>query len=272
MFDTHIHTKNSHDSKQTIDEVCLSAIEKGISGVCITNHIPSSRNRCLEEDLEVIKSDYKDVLYARKKYGDRLKIYLGAELADYSISDEVFKTIPEKYELDIALGSLHGFYIDGVEIHFSRDIMDGSVSDKIINERLKEYFNVVLLTAKECDIDTLCHLTYPLRYIVGKYKRNVDINDYKDQITEIFKTIIERNIALEINTSGIGTAIDETMPMRSLIKLYYDLGGRLITLGSDAHSKENIAKGFCKVKKDLKEIGFEKYCYFEKRKRKYISL
>lgn len=272
MFDTHIHTKNSHDSTQTIDEVCLSAIGKGLKGVYITNHIPSSRYRCLEEDLEVMQKDYEDVLYARKKYGDKLKIYLGAELADYSISDDVFKNIPKKYELDIILGSLHGFYINDVEIHFSRDIMDESVSDEIIFERLKEYFNVVLATAKECDIDTLCHLTYPLRYIVGKYKRNVDINDYIDQITEIFKTIIERNIALEINTSGIGTIMNETMPMYALIKLYYNLGGRLITLGSDAHVKENIAKGFDKVKTDLKEIGFTEYCYFEKRKRKYILL
>ena len=122
------------------------------------------------------------------------------------------------------------------------------------------------MTAKSDDIDILAHLTCLLRYINGKYKRTVNALDFKKEIKEILSELIKHNTALEVNTSGIGSFYGEYMPQEEFIKMYYDMGGRLITLGSDSHIPENVGNAFTEAKEMLKSIGFKEYYYYEKRK------
>ena len=102
--------------------------------------------------------------------------------------------------------------------------------------------------------DVLAHLTCPLRYINGKYKRNVSSRRYEEKIIEILKYIIENAIAMEINTSGIGNGF--LMPDEWIIKKFKDMDGYLVTLGSDTHMSQNVGNGFGEVLEILKEYGF----------------
>lgn len=271
MFDTHIHTNNSHDSEQSIDALCRSAIEKGVKAVSLTDHAdPYAYTE--EHNTKVILGMLKDAEYAKKAYGNKLKILCGVEMGEYPYNIEMSKMLCNLAELDIILGSVHSFAMDNGKSHFSRDILDETVPMEKIAFQTDRYFDRILLTAKIADIDVLCHLTYPLRYINGKYKRGLDIGMYADKITKILKTIIERNIALEINTARLGTDFNYTAPTFDIVNEYYSLGGRLVTIGSDAHKPERIANGFAQVKKELKEIGFDEYHYFEKRKPQAVKL
>ena len=126
-----------------------------------------------------------------------------------------------------------------------------------------------------CDIDVVCHLTCPLRYVMLKYGRTVDIALFYPQIEEILELVIKKDLALEINTSGFSVREGEKsilMPSEDILKMYFDLGGRKITLGSDAHVSERVANGFDEVAEILKTVGFKFYCYFEKRKAVEVSL
>ena len=112
--------------------------------------------------------------------------------------------------------------------------------------------------------DVLAHLTCPLRYINGKYKRNVSSRRYEEKIIEILKYIIENAIAMEINTSGIGNGF--LMPDEWIIKKFKDMGGYLITLGSDTHMSQNVGNGFGEALERLKKYGFVNCYYYKNRK------
>ncbi len=264
MFDTHIHTCNSHDSEQTADQICQSAIEMGVSAVTLTDHIDVFAYS-EERNTNVICGSAKDAEYAKIKYNGRLKILKGVEIGEAPYDMDTAKKICGLVDLDIILGSVHSFMIGDEKSHFSRDILDTTIPMEKIEKQVDKYFDEMLLTAEIADIDVLCHLTYPLRYINGKYNRGLTLDAYKDKITRILKTLIKRQISLEINTAKVGTDFNYTAPTFDIIKKYYDLGGRLITLGSDAHTPQKIANGFDIVKKELKDIGFKEYFYYEKR-------
>ena len=91
-------------------------------------------------------------------------------------------------------------------------------------------------------------------------------------ITKILKKIINRSIALEVNTSGISDGVNEVYPKVEVLELYKELGGNLITIGSDSHIYKNVSKNTIQMRDTLREIGFNSLCVFNKRRRFSIFL
>ena len=89
--------------------------------------------------------------------------------------------------------------------------------------------------------DVLAHITYPLRYIIGDYGREINLDRFQPLIDKLFYTIIRKGIVLEVNTSGLRQKINATLPDEELLRRYYGLGGRLVTIGSDAHRLRDMA-------------------------------
>ena len=112
----------------------------------------------------------------------------------------------------------------------------------------------------------MAHLTCPLRYINGKYGLGVDAMRYKAQIEKILDLVVEKGVAMEMNTSGIGTTYGTYMPDPWIIRLYKEKGGYLVTLGSDAHTPENAVKVFDSAMELLQKYGFDGYYYYQDRK------
>lgn len=261
MFDFHIHTNNSHDSRQTTDEVCLAAKSKGLRGIAITDHVDmgvcftpgtyENMARCIDE-----------VKAARQKYD--IEIYQGIELAEYNLDPEGAKKILELCNYDVILGSVHYVSYDNLSMAYSC-IDFSSYTEEWIHGFMKSYFDCVLNMAENVDIDVLTHITCPVRYISGKYGCRLDISDYNSQIRKILETIIKNNIALEINTSGLGSGLNDFMPGENIIKLYRELGGRLVTIGSDAHIPDRIGCGITDAKELLKSLDFKSYHYYKNR-------
>ncbi len=137
----------------------------------------------------------------------------------------------------------------------------------IFQKCLDKYFDDMISMIEACDFDILAHLTCPLRYINGKYHMNADCKKYKDKIERILRYIIDRKIALEINTSCVydGSGYCELMPEEWIIQMYKDMGGYLITTGSDAHIAKNSANSFDMLYKKLKEMGFKNTYYYKNR-------
>ena len=105
-----------------------------------------------------------------------------------------------------------------------------------------------------------------LRYIIGRFGETVDLSRYDQQIDDILQELIRTKRALEVNTSGFGTAYDRLLPDTDILERYYAMGGRLITLASDAHTADRPGIGFDAAVQKLKAIGFSHACDFEKRK------
>ena len=127
-----------------------------------------------------------------------------------------------------------------------------------------DYLDELLVMLDVVDFDILAHLTCPLRYITGRQKITVDLKPYEEKITKILERIIQSGIALEVNTSSYGL-MGEFMPGREILQQYYDMGGYLIILGSDAHVTKDAAQYLDEAKALLKEIGFKHIFYYENR-------
>ena len=148
-------------------------------------------------------------------------------------------------------------YKDYKNAYSSFDFSAISVED--LDGFVKQYFRDIITTINTLDFDVLAHLTCPERYI-AKYRDDLDMTIYSNQITEILKLIIEKNIALEINTQK------ELIPDEWILKLYKELGGHLVTLGSDSHTSGSMCNNFDKAIEVLRKYGFDGYYYFENRK------
>ena len=272
MYDTHIHTCSSHDSEQTFDTICKSALSKGLSAVSFTDHV----DLLVYSDEKNLKTIMDTAEYAQKAkqiYGDKLDVFTGVELAMPTVNKNKADKYLSKINADIVLGSVHSFDAQGKLVRFSRDdLSENAVSKNELVRYVEAYYNEMFNIALKSDIDVLCHLTYPIRYTNKKYNRNIDIYRFSNIITQILKTIIDRGIALEINTGKFDGDINDLAPTPHIIQKYYEMGGRLVTIGSDAHIPQRVGCGFKEVKELLKNIGFENYVYFKKRKPICVNL
>jgi len=276
MFDSHIHSENSPDSKQTMEDICLASIQKGVKGIAITDHAhmsPAHKRFFGDFDVvENIRKSINDTYKAREKYKDRLEIFCGVEIGEYMHDIKTSQKILSLTDYDIIIGSSH--YVDAAkwELAYSKIKFDENVSDEEIFDYMKLYFKEISQMLDNLDFDVLAHLTCPARYINARDKRNYDFSQLNSDIDEILKRIIDKDIALEVNTYNIKNRGFELCHEAYTIKRYYEMGGRKITLGSDAHRPESIADGFEMTMEFLKEIGFEYYCYYKGRVAKEVKL
>ena len=113
--------------------------------------------------------------------------------------------------------------------------------------------------------DSLTHLTYPLRYIVGEQHKEISYEVYKDRVDDILKALIDQNKALELNASGLRQAIGKTMPCPTVIKRFKELGGKYLTIGSDAHRWADIGSGVEEGYQIAQSAGFDHITIFVNR-------
>lgn len=263
MFDLHIHTLHSPDSNQTLDEICTQAVKIGLEGIAICDHADTwfAENLHTEEAIRCCIADVKE---AQKRYGSKLTILQGLEMAEYLDDPEIAEKILSVGKFDVILGSVHSVRFETIADSYSR-IDFSSTPMETIHQFLSEYFYHMAQMIEKTDFDVLTHLTCPLRYINGKYHRNADIMRHRNEIFPIFEQIIQKDIALEVNTSGFDGDFAKLMPDLKLIQTYKEMGGKRITLASDAHIPPNIGKGFAETAAVLQNIGFDSYCIFRQR-------
>ena len=262
IADMHTHSENSHDSKCKIEDMMKSQITKGTNIFAVTDHFDTYSYN----DYDIftpIKCAYDTVAELNAKYGDKCKILSGLEISEAFWFPEEYKKIKDSLDFDVVIGSVHCMrneyhYGSFVKLDYS-PLPQGAI-DKIVDQYLED----ILTMIDFMDFDILAHITYPLRYIVARDKRQIDLQNFNRKVDLIFDEIIKRNIALEINTSSFDR-LSDFMPSTDMIKRYYEKGGRLITLGSDAHVAERASIDFDKAVATLKEIGFDGIYYYEKR-------
>lgn len=263
LFDMHTHSRNSHDSLCPIENMAESAKYRGLAGFAVTDHCDIEHYRHFDYE-ENINSSRKEAQLAEKNTSS--KILKGIEIGEGFWHPNVQKDIVERYDFDVVIGSVHAVRLEGYSKPYS--MLDFSeMSAELVDEILETYFDDMIDLIECCNFDILAHLTCPLRYINGKYELNVDAKKYESKIRKILKLVLKRKIALEANTSCLysGSKYAEIMPEEWILKMYKELGGYLITIGSDAHIAENSANAFEYTYEILKKIGFKNLYYFENR-------
>ena len=263
LFNIHTHSEHSHDAAVTIDALCERAIAENLSGFAVTDHCdceyaadPLTFTRLLDS--------CDDTLRARERYGDRLVVAAGVEIGEALYDPAFAKKVIAARPWDVVLGSVHAVRVPGWTQPFSVIDFTGC-HDTFIRAYLHRYFDDLREMAETEDYDVLCHLTVPLRYICGKYGKHVDITEYDAKIDGILRVTIERDKTLEINTSGCTAAQPHFMPDEAILDRYLAMGGRNLTVGSDAHTAERLTNGLAQAAAMLREKGVTELTYYLRR-------
>ena len=262
MFDCHIHSSFSTDSCMEALTACESAIKAGLTGIAFTDHFdfdfPGTEGEFLF-DLNLYQR-YMDNI--KVKYKSRLNVLKGIEIGiQPHVIDKSLKLV-EKYDFDFILASVH--LIDGMD-PYSSGFYDGKTKNESYLRYLEEVFFVITHFS---DFDVTAHLDYIIRY-AGYDDRSLRYSDFRDILDMIFKELVSKGRGLEINT---GTYKERNSGIRlpefdiELLKRYRQLGGEVITLGSDSHSPEYIGYKFDLFNEKIKSAGFKYIAHFENRK------
>lgn len=281
LADLHTHTNFSPDAESTPEQMCGRAAELGLAAYAITDHCDCNFWYPLENCESTTATDaemYGAGKYAnasidcqtalKEKYSGRLNLLCGIEFGQPLQNPERAEEIASRSELDFIIGSHHQNAGENDFYWIEYDKLDSSE----IYRLLDDYFCQVYEMSKWGKFDVLGHLTYPLRYICGEYGIDIDMKRYDDVIREIFCTLIHSGKGIEINTSGLRQKYGLTFPTLDYIKLYRELGGEIITLGSDAHCAADIGKGICEGAELAKAAGFKYISYFKERKPTFMRL
>lgn len=263
--DTHVHSSFSTDSDADMEEVVRAAIASRLDILCFTDHI--------DWDYPVpdlifdfnIDDYFERIRELKKRYGGRIKLLAGVELGMQPHLGNRYQKLLAGHPFDFAIGSQH--LVDGLDPYYPETFEGRDVSVVYRHYFEETYENVKAFH----DFDSMGHLDYIVRY--GAKKKNVyTYRRYADIIDEILKLLVRYNIALEINTCGLRKAVGATNPHPDILKRYRELGGTLVTMGSDAHQSTFLGYKFDKAAEILKSCGFTHFVYFEKREPQFVKL
>ena len=256
IADCHMHTEFSADSATKITDQVERAIQLGLPHICFTDHMDMDYPG---GDFQLNTESYvKRVLEVQEEYKDRISIGLGVEVGLQEHLQERLQEYIHRYPFDFVIGSMHLIY--GEDPYF------GKIFDRIGDgEAYREYFQATHKALKKApDVHTLGHLDYVVRYGIEQEKE-YSYRKFADEIDEILKILIERGKGLEVNTAGLKYGLPFAHPHPDILKRYRELGGEIITVGSDAHRPEHIAYEFAKIAEILQECGFRYYAEYRNR-------
>ena len=257
MFDFHLHSSLSFDAKDNIEAFAKMARKKNISEICFTEHIEPAHNYDIPWDGWIDLDAYKkEIARVQAIYSD-IKIRVGLELGlDVNKADEIAEYV-EKTPLDFVIASQH--LIEGEDPYYPEYF-----ENKTKYEAEKLYLETLLacLKAYHGKFNVVGHIGYVNHYA---RKGNYKYTEYPDLLDEILKHTIACGAGIEINTSGYNTN-KEPMPTADVVARFHELGGEIITIGSDAHSIYNIGYHINDAIEILKTLNIKYICTFENMK------
>ncbi len=259
LADYHTHSAVSHDGRMTVSEMAERYIAAGFDEFCVTDHMdtldPRSPARNPSFPWAELERQYREAVDA---WGNRIRIRLGVEIGgapwDLTHTESLMAQAPE---LDFTIGSMHMLSQEYgcIDLSFF-DPADEAAARAGIRDNLEQ----TLALARWGKFSVLGHLTLSLRYLNEKRGFRLTIDGFEAEVEEIFRTLIQKGCGIELNTNR-GNA---PLPSAKWLRMYRELGGEIITLGSDVHGPAHIGCGIRENQLLLKECGFKRFCTFDK--------
>lgn len=251
-----------------MEAMIRGGIELGLTHMCFTEHHdpdnPVSPGETPEKYLLNMDSYLYDFLRYQERYQDRITLLLGVELGLQKQTTEENLAFAKNWPFDFIIGSSH--VAEGQDPCFP-SFYEGR-SEK---EAYCSYFSSVLENCRVfSDFDVYGHLDYVVRYGPNR-DRNYRYEDYRDVFDEILRTLVAKGKGIEVNTSGVREGLRELHPATGILLRYRELGGEILTIGSDAHTPRDLAAAFSQAETIAKDCGFRYYTIFEKRTPKFLK-
>lgn len=253
MRDYHVHTNNSFDSKEALKDYCERAIELGVKEIAFTEHFDLNP-KDESNGFFSYQKYFSEICEVREMYSGRIRIISALELGEPHLYVKEHKEFIQDKEFEILIGSVHFI---GQELLKRKYGEEENAKDIYLT-----YFEEVLRAINEAEFNILGHLDVIKRYVPKRYGR---YNPYlfRESIEEILKVAIKKDIALEINSSGLRQSSNEPLPSYEIFSWYRKLGGKLVVFGSDAHKAVDLAGGYKLLEEAILTLGFKGFAKLE---------
>ena len=271
--DYHIHTAFSDDSDYDMVKVVEDAIAMGLDEICFTDHVDYGIKKDWDEPGEMLyrkggngepsemplanvhyPTYYRIFKDLKAVYNDRISLRLGLEFGMQAHTIGKYEKLFSRFPFDFIILSVHE--VEDKEL-WTQDFQRGKTQQEY-NERY--YEELLYLVQHYHNYSVLGHMDLIARYDkAGAYP----FEKIKPIITEILRTVITDGKGIEVNTSSHRYGLSDLTPSRNILKLYRELGGRIITIGSDSHKPEHLGAFIEETKQELKSLGFNEFCTFD---------
>lgn len=265
LSDFHIHTRFSGDSDADPIAVLDNALAMDMNHFCFTDHQDFDYNYDTY-DFNLPTDAYWDYMpKLQERYADRIQLSIGVETGLEPHLGRRLQAFVAAHPYDFVIGSCH--LLHGIDPYYP-EFWQG----KTDRQALEEYFNTIRATLDTChDFDVYGHLDYVIRYSPNGIV-NYNPADYLEQVDDILKKLIYEGKGIEANSGGMYKGAKFPNPHPILLKRYRELGGEILTVGSDAHTPDRVGYGFAQLAEYLKAAGFRYYCVFKERKPVFLPL
>jgi len=271
-IDYHLHSDASHDGTGSLEEYCVRASDAGFRELGFANHM--DLHPCLSHAGTYDHERFlREVEQTSARYPD-IVLRIGVEVTYHrELEGEIYKAL-SGLKLDYVLGSVH---IVG-ENCFSITEREGAeryFQDKFSPpEAYGPYFDTVMALVKSGLFDALGHMDVIKKFAsaVSEFYESFDIREFYGPVRKILEGMMKRDMALEVNTSGLFHPVEEIYPSSFVLKLYRELGGERVIVGSDAHRPGELGRGLDEAVEMLRGLGFGELTVFENRMPRQVPL
>ena len=281
LWNNHMHTAFSGDSEAPMRDMIEQSMRDGLMGITLTDHLDIdyySQPGFFDLDIDSYRKCYKELtvngIYKSPDIGSAgalgneaasdntasssIEVLWGIELGLQPHLSEKLNEIISSYNFDYVIGSSH--QVDKMDPYYPEYFEKLGVKGGV-----RRYFTSIIENIDAYkNFDAYGHLDYIIRY--SDEAKSVTYDDYKDIVLEILQLLIDNDKALEINTGAYKFGLAEPNPSIQIIKDYKKMGGKLITIGSDAHNPSQTYIGYDKLPNILRECGFNSYYVYKGRK------
>ena len=261
-IDYHTHSKCSFDSEAELRDMVSAAQAAGLSELCITDHcdlIDEHGQRVYDLDWHPLLEQFEEVKSSLS--GEGFTLRLGLEFGMGHVEPPCSDKILSQPLLDFVIGSVHNYSPERGSGDFYLSDMSTPEACSAI---LEDYFFSMRQLVQTPYYDILGHIIYPLRYM-GK---NASILDWMEDVDFLLKAVIQSGRGIEVNTNR-GAQVQDWIP---ILNRYRELGGEILTVGSDAHVPGDVGKGIPEAYDLLKTLGFKAICVYHKHKPTFIDI
>lgn len=256
LYDYHMHSLHSSDGISSISDMCSKAVTAGLKEIAITDHFePSIGNE--KYPFYKYEKYFFHMIQAESVFEKLLKIKYSVELGQPHLFPESSLKLIESYHYDYVLASAH-------KMKDNKDFGDIIYDDNNKEEYCVKYLKELKALVQWNKFDCIGHLDLVKRY-AAQYNVKINFMDYKDQLEEILMILIKNGKGIEINTSGLRQHSKECLPGLDIVKFYRQLGGEIITVGSDAHRSEDVGKGIKEGIELAQTAGFDHMTVYSRR-------
>lgn len=261
--DCHTHSTCSFDGRSPMEEMCRRAEELGLTYYTVSDHCECNDY----EEAEGHPTGYRQVaekawaqMNACQERFPGLRLLKGIELGQPMQALDAARDVLSGREYDFVIGSLHN--IRGEKDFYYLGNHD--LPPERWGEMFRRYFSEILEMINWGDFDSLAHITYPLRYLSASGEAP-SFAPYWEELSEVLEALAKADKALEMNTSRILRPGAPKLPDLEVFTRFRELGGKLVTLGSDAHCVEDLAQGIDEGMDILRQAGFTEFAVYRRR-------